>query len=136
MSGIAFYYLPLTIMSLLKISTFQLQSFFNRIFPSLFAVSMETTVGAGLGMCVLVVIFFLYMNRKWCFSSTSGNFPCCDEKSLSTKTIHSFSEYFSPLFLLLSAVSWKWAIKRTLKINQGVVNWDVQLPLGIFLKSN
>lgn len=55
---------------------------------------METTVfGAGLGMCVLVVVFFLYMNRKWCFSNTSGNFPCCDEKSLSTKTIHSFSEY-------------------------------------------
>lgn len=56
------------------------------------AVSIETTVfGAGLGMCVLVVVFFLYMNRKWCFS-TSGNFPCCDEK-LATKTIHSFSEY-------------------------------------------
>lgn len=56
------------------------------------AVSMETTVGAGLGMCVLVIIFFLYMNRKWCFSSSSGNFPCCDE-SLSSKTIHSFSKY-------------------------------------------
>jgi hypothetical protein len=55
-------------------------------------VSMETTVGAGLGLCVLVIIFFLYMNRKWCFSSSSGNFPCCDE-SLSSKTIHSFSEY-------------------------------------------
>lgn len=54
---------------------------------------METTFGAGLGMCVLVVIFFLYMNRKWCFSNTSGNFPCCDEKALSTKTIHSFSKY-------------------------------------------
>lgn len=55
-------------------------------------VSMETTVfGAGLGMCALVVVFFLYMNRKWCFS-TSGNFPCCDEKSLSTKTIQSFSK--------------------------------------------
>lgn len=53
---------------------------------------METTVfGAGLGMCALVVVFFLYMNRKWCFS-TSGNFPCCDEKSLSTKTIQSFSK--------------------------------------------
>lgn len=58
---------------------------------------METTVfGAGLGMCALVVVFFLYMNRKWCFS-TSGNFPCCDEKSLSTKTIQSFSKYFNTL---------------------------------------
>lgn len=64
---------------------------FNRL---LISVSMETTVfGAGLGMCVLVVVFFLYMNRKWCFSNTSGNFSCCDEKSLSTKTIHSFSKY-------------------------------------------
>lgn len=67
---------------------------FNINLPSQFSVSMETTVfGAGLGMCVLVVVFFLYMNRKWCFSNTSGNFPCCDEKSLSTKTIHSFSKY-------------------------------------------
>lgn len=68
--------------------------FHATFFLLLFAVSMETTVfGAGLGMCVLVVVFFLYMNRKWCFSNTSGNFPCCDEKSLSTKTIHSFSKY-------------------------------------------
>ncbi|CAO1430837.1 unnamed protein product [Diamesa serratosioi] len=56
-------------------------------------VSMETTTffGAGLGFMVIVVVFFLYMNRKWCFSNSSGNFPCCDdEKFLSTKTIHSF----------------------------------------------
>lgn len=65
----------------------------------LLAVSMETTVfGAGFSLCVLVVVFFLYMNRKWCFSNTSGNFPCCDEKSLSTKTIHSFSKYSACCF--------------------------------------
>ncbi|KAL7021944.1 hypothetical protein ACKWTF_012080 [Chironomus riparius] len=50
-------------------------------------VSLETTVGAGLGMCVLVVIFFLYINRKWCFNN-STILPCCDEKTLSTKTIY------------------------------------------------
>lgn len=64
-----------------------------------FTVSMETTVGAGLGMCVLVIIFFLYMNRKWCFSHSSNNkFICCDEKSLGSKTIHSFSKLIETLF--------------------------------------
>lgn len=65
-----------------------------------FAVSMETTTffGAGLGFMVIVVVFFLYMNRKWCFSNSTGNFPCCDdEKFLSTKTIHSFSKYLRML---------------------------------------
>ncbi|CRK88504.1 CLUMA_CG002261, isoform A [Clunio marinus] len=83
-------------------------------------VSMETTVfGAGLGMCVLVVIFFLYMNRKWCFSHTSGSFPCCDEKSLSTKTIHSFRSSRYPYHENSSSDSEE-EILRRLKLQQSI----------------
>lgn len=83
-------------------------------------VSMETTVfGAGLGMCVLVVVFFLYMNRKWCFSNTSGNFPCCDEKSLTTKTIHSFRSSRYPYHENSSSDSEE-EILRRLKLQQSI----------------
>lgn len=92
-----------------------------------FTVSMETTVfGAGLGMCVLVVVFFLYMNRKWCFSNTSGNFPCCDEKSLSTKTIHSFSEYILKIIWMRHAMVPKWIFYEEELIARGrAFDWSL-----------
>lgn len=89
---------------------------------------METTVfGAGLGMCVLVVVFFLYMNRKWCFSNTSGNFPCCDEKSLSTKTIHSFSKDLLGLmgkaYVTVAVLTSKQSVTATCRGSPLLHNW-------------
>lgn len=50
---------------------------------------METTtfVGALIGFVALLLVFFLYINRKLCFNS-NGNFPCCDENTLPSKYIH------------------------------------------------
>lgn len=50
---------------------------------------MESTtiLGAIFGLVALMLVFFLYINRKWCFNSTPG-FPCCDETSLPSKYVH------------------------------------------------
>lgn len=54
-----------------------------------FTVTMESTtiLGAIFGLVALMLVFFLYINRKWCFNSTPG-FPCCDETSLPSKYVH------------------------------------------------
>ncbi|XP_055539893.1 synaptotagmin-16 [Wyeomyia smithii] len=59
-------------------------------------VSMETTtfLGAALGFVALLLVLFLYINRKWCFA-TPGSFPCCDENTLSAKTVHTIRSRFA-----------------------------------------
>lgn len=49
---------------------------------------MESTtiLGAIFGLAALMLVFLLYVNRKWCFRSTSG-FSCCDENSLPAKYV-------------------------------------------------
>lgn len=58
------------------------------------AVTMESTtiLGAIFGLVALMLVFFLYINRKWCFNSTPG-FPCCDETSLPSKYVHKMGKY-------------------------------------------
>ncbi|PSN34691.1 hypothetical protein C0J52_25282 [Blattella germanica] len=43
-------------------------------------VPVEATafLGAVAAFVVLLLVFFLYLNKKWCFYSIGG-FPCCDE---------------------------------------------------------
>lgn len=55
---------------------------------------METTtfLGAALGFIALLLVLFLYINRKWCFA-TPGSFPCCDELTLPAKTVHTIRKY-------------------------------------------
>lgn len=50
--------------------------------------SMETTTffGALFGFVALLLVLFLYINRKWCFNNSTG--LCCDEKSLPSKYVH------------------------------------------------
>lgn len=55
---------------------------------------MESTtiLGALFGLVTLMLVFFLYINRKWCFNSTPG-FPCCDENSLPSKYVHKMGKH-------------------------------------------
>ncbi|EDS38894.1 synaptotagmin-14 [Culex quinquefasciatus] len=57
---------------------------------------METTtfLGAALGFIALLLVLFLYINRKWCFA-TPGSFPCCDELTLPAKTVHTIRSRFA-----------------------------------------
>lgn len=50
---------------------------------------MEATtfIGAILGFVALILVFFLYINQKWCFNTTAG-ISCCDENALPSKYIH------------------------------------------------
>lgn len=60
------------------------------------AVPMEITtfLGAAFAFIALGLVFFLYINRKWCFKPPKGSFSSCDESLLaSTKTLHNFSKY-------------------------------------------
>ncbi|XP_055618715.1 synaptotagmin-14 [Toxorhynchites rutilus septentrionalis] len=59
-------------------------------------VPMETTtfLGAALGFIALLLVLFLYINRKWCFA-TPGSFPCCDEGTLPAKTVHTIRSRFA-----------------------------------------
>ncbi|XP_055600336.1 uncharacterized protein LOC129749392 [Uranotaenia lowii] len=59
-------------------------------------VSMETTtvLGAALGFIALMLVLFLYINRKWCFA-TPGTFLCCDENTLPAKTVHTIRSRFA-----------------------------------------
>ena len=47
---------------------------------ALFSVPVEATafLGAVAAFVVLLLVFFLYLNKKWCFYNIGG-FPCCDE---------------------------------------------------------
>lgn len=65
-------------------------------FHDFFAVPMEITtfLGAAFAFIALGLVFFLYINRKWCFKPPKGSFSSCDESLLaSTKTLHNFSKY-------------------------------------------
>jgi hypothetical protein len=44
------------------------------------SVPVEATafLGAVAAFVVLLLVFFLYLNKKWCFTAIGG-FPCCDE---------------------------------------------------------
>lgn len=55
---------------------------------------MESTtiLGAIFGLVALVLVFLLYVNRKWCFRTTSG-FPCCDENSLPSKYVQKIGKW-------------------------------------------
>lgn len=46
----------------------------------LFTVPTEATafLGAVAAFVVLLLVFFLYLNKKWCFYAVSG-LSCCDE---------------------------------------------------------
>ncbi|XP_065077435.1 synaptotagmin-14 isoform X2 [Ochlerotatus camptorhynchus] len=57
---------------------------------------METTtfLGAALGFIALMLVLFLYINRKWCFA-TPGSFICCDENTLPAKTVHTIRSRFA-----------------------------------------
>ncbi|XP_029718298.2 synaptotagmin-14-like [Aedes albopictus] len=59
-------------------------------------VPMETTtfLGAALGFIALLLVLFLYINRKWCFA-TPGSFNCCDENTLPAKTVHTIRSRFA-----------------------------------------
>ncbi|XP_058444591.1 synaptotagmin-14 isoform X2 [Malaya genurostris] len=59
-------------------------------------VSMETTtfLGAAFGFVALLLVLFLYINRKWCFA-TPGSFSCCDENALSAKAVHTIRSRFA-----------------------------------------
>ncbi|EAT43003.1 AAEL005519-PA [Aedes aegypti] len=59
-------------------------------------VPMETTtfLGAALGFIALLLVLFLYINRKWCFA-TPGSFICCDENTLPAKTVHTIRSRFA-----------------------------------------
>jgi hypothetical protein len=50
----------------------------NRVL-CLFTVPVEATafLGAVAAFVVLLLVFFLYLNKKWCFYGIGG-FPCCD----------------------------------------------------------
>ncbi|XP_068083760.1 synaptotagmin-14 [Anabrus simplex] len=43
-----------------------------------FPVEATAFLGAVAAFVVLLLVFFLYLNKKWCFYSIGG-FPCCDE---------------------------------------------------------
>lgn len=64
------------------------------LFSVSFPVTMENTTifGAIFGLMALMLVFFLYINRKWCFNSTPG-FPCCDESSLPSKYVHKMGKF-------------------------------------------
>uniref|UniRef100_A0A336L4P4 CSON004162 protein n=1 Tax=Culicoides sonorensis TaxID=179676 RepID=A0A336L4P4_CULSO len=52
---------------------------------------ITTFLGAAFAFIALGLVFFLYINRKWCFKPPKGSFSNCDESLLaSTKTLHNF----------------------------------------------
>lgn len=59
---------------------------------------MESTtiIGAIFGLVALMLVFLLYVNRKWCFHSTPG-FPCCDENSLPSKYVHKLGKFYNDM---------------------------------------
>lgn len=56
---------------------------------------MEATtfLGAFFGLAALMLVLFLYINRKWCFNSTHGFASCCDENGLPSKYIHKMGKF-------------------------------------------
>nr|CAD7258541.1 unnamed protein product [Timema shepardi] len=62
---------------------------FSSNFSLAYRVPVEATafLGAVAAFVVLLLVFFLYLNKKWCFYSIGG-FPCCDEP-LGSKTTRS-----------------------------------------------
>lgn len=39
-----------------------------------------------------MLLFFLYVNRKWCFHTRRGLY-CCDEKHLASKCVQKLCKY-------------------------------------------
>ncbi|XP_055856113.1 uncharacterized protein LOC129919284 [Episyrphus balteatus] len=50
-----------------------------------------TLVGALFGLVALMLVFFLFINRKWCFHASSHAFPCCDDNNISSKYVQKLS---------------------------------------------
>lgn len=59
---------------------------------------MESTtiLGAIFGLVALMLVFLLYVNRRWCFHTTPA-FACCDENSLPSKYVHKMGKLLSTL---------------------------------------
>lgn len=49
-------------------------------------VEITTVLSALFGVIALMLLFFLYVNRKWCFHARRG-IHCCDEKHLASKCV-------------------------------------------------
>ncbi|TMW49658.1 hypothetical protein DOY81_005262 [Sarcophaga bullata] len=49
-------------------------------------VEITTVLSALFGVIALMLLFFLYINRKWCFHARRG-IHCCDEKHLASKCV-------------------------------------------------
>lgn len=104
-----------------------------------FLVAMESTtiLGAILGLVVLILVFLLYVNRRWCFHTTPA-FACCDENSLPSKYVHKMGKSFDKLVMMSAKILWKfihyaprnletfWDLKLKLKLLKYL--WEVQTP--------
>uniref|UniRef100_A0A1I8Q2V0 C2 domain-containing protein n=2 Tax=Stomoxys calcitrans TaxID=35570 RepID=A0A1I8Q2V0_STOCA len=53
-------------------------------------VEITTVLSAVFGVIALMLLFFLYVNRKWCFHARRG-LHCCDEKHLASKCVQKLS---------------------------------------------
>ncbi|KAM7360109.1 synaptotagmin 14 isoform 1-T2 [Cochliomyia hominivorax] len=53
-------------------------------------VEITTVLSALFGVIALMLLFFLYVNRKWCFHTRRG-LHCCDEKHLASKCVQKLS---------------------------------------------
>ncbi|XP_061401821.1 synaptotagmin-14 [Musca vetustissima] len=53
-------------------------------------VEITTVLSAVFGVVALMLLFFLYVNRKWCFHARRG-LHCCDEKHLASKCVQKLS---------------------------------------------
>ncbi|XP_055906060.1 synaptotagmin-14 [Eupeodes corollae] len=55
------------------------------------SVEATTLVGALFGLVALMLVFFLFINRKWCFHASTHSFPCCDDNGISSKYVQKIS---------------------------------------------
>ncbi|XP_037940853.1 synaptotagmin-14-like [Teleopsis dalmanni] len=53
-------------------------------------VEITTVLGAFFGVIALMFLFFLYVNRKWCFHARHG-LNCCNEKNFPSKYVQKIS---------------------------------------------
>lgn len=52
-----------------------------------------------------MLVFLLYVNRRWCFRKTPA-FACCDENSLPSKYVHKMGEC-EPFYFITNSFSGK-----------------------------
>lgn len=64
------------------------------IYKRFIPVAMESTtiLAVILGLVALMLVFLLYVNRRWCFRTTPA-FARCDENSLPSKYVHKMGMY-------------------------------------------